>query len=123
MWEGGEVRPRQFQQFLVTAGPLPADGRIVFGAVQGYADGTVEQWTEPSPGPGVPGAPAITLVPQPVDAEPGARPRPGRSAAAPRRARRPARRVSPRPPTRPCGSCWPPSWWCWSPVRRSPTGS
>jgi uncharacterized protein YcnI len=62
VWTGGEVAPKQFEQFLVTAGPLPADGRVVLAAEQGYEDGTVDQWTDPAP-PGWPGAPTIDLVP------------------------------------------------------------
>ncbi len=62
VWTGGEVAPRQFEQFLVTAGPLPPDGRLVFAVVQGYDDGTVDQWTDPAV-PGWPGAPTIDLVP------------------------------------------------------------
>jgi uncharacterized protein YcnI len=63
VWEGGEVAPRQFAQFLVTAGPLPSDGRLVFTAEQGYADGTAERWTDPA-APGTPGAPTVVLVPR-----------------------------------------------------------
>jgi uncharacterized protein YcnI len=69
VWTGGEVAPKQFEQFLVTAGPLPADGgRLVLAAAQGYEDGTVDRWTEPAQ-PGWPGAPTIAISPQP-DAAP-----------------------------------------------------
>jgi uncharacterized protein YcnI len=68
VWEGGEVAPSQFEQFLVTAGPLPSDGRLVFTAEQGYADGSVERWTDPA-APGDPGAPTIVLVPGPAAAQ------------------------------------------------------
>jgi uncharacterized protein YcnI len=68
VWEGGEVAPSQFEQFLVTAGPLPSDGRLVFTAEQGYADGSVERWTDPA-APGAPGAPTIVLVPGPAAAQ------------------------------------------------------
>jgi uncharacterized protein YcnI len=70
VWTGGEVAPRQFEQFLVTAGPLPADGRLVLAAVQGYEDGTVDEWTDPAV-PGWPGAPTIELVPRPGTAPSG----------------------------------------------------
>jgi uncharacterized protein YcnI len=63
VWTGGEVAPKQFEQFLVTAGPLPADGRLVLAAAQGYEDGTVDEWTDPAV-PGWPGAPTIELVPR-----------------------------------------------------------
>lgn len=62
VWTGGEVAPRQFEQFLVTAGPLPTGGRLVFAAVQGYADGTANQWSEPGE-EGLPGAPTVDLGP------------------------------------------------------------
>jgi uncharacterized protein YcnI len=65
VWEGGEVGPNRFEQFLVTAGPLPPDGRLVFTNVQGYADGTEDRWTDPA-APGTPGAPTIVLVPADV---------------------------------------------------------
>lgn len=63
VWEGGRVAPKQFEQFLVTAGPLPEDGRLVLAATQGYEDGTVDRWTEAG-GPDGPGAPTIVLVPE-----------------------------------------------------------
>jgi uncharacterized protein YcnI len=67
VWEGGEVAPKQFEQFLVTAGPLPQDGRLVLTAEQSYADGTVDRWTDPA-APGTPGAPTVVLVPRPAEA-------------------------------------------------------
>ncbi|KAA9155640.1 DUF1775 domain-containing protein [Amycolatopsis acidicola] len=50
--DGGSVRPGEFEQFLVTLGPLPGDGRLTFEAKQTFADGTVAQWgatTAPAP--------------------------------------------------------------------------
>ena len=61
VWEGGEVAPKQFEQFLVTAGPLPPDGRLVFTATQGYSDGSEDRWAEPAAGKGA-GAPTIGIV-------------------------------------------------------------
>lgn len=40
---GGSVGPRQFEQFLITLGPLPSDGRLVLDAVQAYGDGQAER--------------------------------------------------------------------------------
>ncbi len=73
VWTGGEVAPKQFEQFLVTAGPLPAEGgRLVLAAAQGYEDGTVDRWSEPGQ-KGWPGAPMIAIAPDP-DAAPAGRP-------------------------------------------------
>jgi uncharacterized protein YcnI len=58
---GGSVGPRQFEQFLITLGPLPADGRLVLQAVQVYGNGRSEK-SEPTIviGPGnVVGAPPV----------------------------------------------------------------
>ncbi|WP_037160536.1 YcnI family copper-binding membrane protein [Rhodococcoides fascians] len=43
---GAEVLPGQFQQFLLSAGPLPEDDTVSFPAVQTYNDGEVVEWTE-----------------------------------------------------------------------------
>jgi uncharacterized protein YcnI len=73
VWTGGEVAPKQFEQFLITAGPLPAEGgRLVLAAAQGYEDGTVDRWTAPAQ-PGWPGAPTVAITPHP-DAAPAGRP-------------------------------------------------
>lgn len=76
VFEGGAVAPGEFEQFLVTMGPLPADGRLVFDATQNYANGAVARWTAASAGPaitlgsgGAPGAPAAAAA-----GGPGARP-------------------------------------------------
>ncbi len=72
VWEGGEVAPKQFEQFVVTAGPLPpVGGRLVFAATQGYSDGSEDRWTDPAPDDptatsSAAGAPTITLVAGPA---------------------------------------------------------
>ncbi|WP_072805711.1 YcnI family copper-binding membrane protein [Rhodococcoides yunnanense] len=43
---GAEVLPGQFQQFLLSAGPLPEEETVSFPAVQTYNDGQVVEWTE-----------------------------------------------------------------------------
>lgn len=54
VFEGGAVAPRQFEQFLVTMGPLPADGRLLFQATQTFANGAVAHWDETtSPTPAI----------------------------------------------------------------------
>lgn len=66
VWTGGRVGPKQFEQFLVTAGPLPAaGGDLVLAAAQGYDDGSVDRWTAPAR-PGWPGAPVISIAADPA---------------------------------------------------------
>lgn len=48
-WRGGPIPPGGFQRFAVAAGPLPDRGRLVFAALQTYADGEVVRWIEPVP--------------------------------------------------------------------------
>lgn len=43
---GAEVLPGQFQQFLLSAGPLPEEETVTFPAVQTYNDGQVVDWNE-----------------------------------------------------------------------------
>jgi periplasmic copper chaperone A len=40
------VKPGQFQEFEISAGPLPAVDRIVFKALQTYSDGDIVRWIE-----------------------------------------------------------------------------
>ncbi|KQU54032.1 nuclear export factor GLE1 [Rhodococcus sp. Leaf278] len=44
---GAEVGPGQFQQFLLSAGPLPEEETVSFPATQTYTDGEVVNWDEP----------------------------------------------------------------------------
>jgi periplasmic copper chaperone A len=44
---GAAVRPKQYQEFAISAGPLPAPGQIMFPVTQAYSDGTVVSWSEP----------------------------------------------------------------------------
>ena len=65
-WEGGTIRPGEFQEFEISGGPLPDDAdQIVFKAVQTYASGEVVRWieepTEDGEEPELP-APILTLV-------------------------------------------------------------
>lgn len=49
-FEGGPLQPGQFEQFLVSAGPLPEDvDRLEFPAVQTYDNGDVQRWIEETP--------------------------------------------------------------------------
>ena len=46
-WSGGTVDPGEFQDFNVSAGPLPSDvDELAFPAVQTYADGEEVRWIE-----------------------------------------------------------------------------
>ncbi|GAA4445470.1 YcnI family protein [Phytohabitans houttuyneae] len=43
---GSEVKPGQFQEFEVSAGPLPEVDRIVFKALQTYSNNEIVRWIE-----------------------------------------------------------------------------
>jgi uncharacterized protein YcnI len=78
VWQGGQIQPGQFQQFLVSLGPLPKDtGKLAFKALQTYSDGSVVRWIDVPDGSGAePEHPAPTLslvaAAAPVVAEPAA---------------------------------------------------
>ncbi|MCJ0979110.1 YcnI family protein [Rhodococcus sp. ARC_M12] len=60
---GSEVGPGQFQQFLLSAGPLPEEETVSFPATQTYTDGEVVNWDEPMTEDGSePELPAPTLT-------------------------------------------------------------
>jgi uncharacterized protein YcnI len=46
-WSGGEIGPREFQQFLVQAQAPEEPGEYPWRAIQTYADGSVVEWTGP----------------------------------------------------------------------------
>ncbi|MCU1481116.1 MAG: putative rane protein [Subtercola sp.] len=59
---GGGIAPGQFQQFVLSAGPVPDTGSVMFPVHQTYSDGTVADWVDPTPASGVePQNPAPTL--------------------------------------------------------------
>jgi uncharacterized protein YcnI len=48
---GSEIGPGQFQEFDISAGPLPDVDQIIFKVLQSYSDGDVVRWIdEPTPG-------------------------------------------------------------------------
>jgi uncharacterized protein YcnI len=47
-WSGGEIRPQEFQQFLVQAQAPEKPGDYPWRAFQTYGDGSVVEWTGPS---------------------------------------------------------------------------
>ncbi|NUR70723.1 MAG: YcnI family protein [Hamadaea sp.] len=56
------IKPGQFQEFDVSAGPLPQADQIVFKALQTYSDGDVVRWIEvPQDGRPEPDRPAPVL--------------------------------------------------------------
>ncbi|NUO59615.1 MAG: YcnI family protein [Hamadaea sp.] len=56
------IKPGQFQEFDVSAGPLPQADQIVFKALQTYSDGDVVRWIEvPADGQAEPDHPAPVL--------------------------------------------------------------
>ncbi|WP_433608870.1 YcnI family copper-binding membrane protein [Prescottella agglutinans] len=60
---GVSVGPGQFQQFVLSAGPLPEQDQVEFPATQTYSDGKVVQWDQkPNPDGSEPDKPAPTLT-------------------------------------------------------------
>ena len=43
--QGGSVAPHEFETFPITMGPLPANGRLTFHAIQTFANGEVQHLT------------------------------------------------------------------------------
>lgn len=63
IWSGGKVAPDQFQDFTVSADPLPKGiSQLAFKAIQTYSNGDVVRWIDlPQPGQPVPDHPAAVL--------------------------------------------------------------
>lgn len=60
---GTRIEPGQYQDFDISAGPLPAAGTVVLPATQTYSNGTVVAWDQPTPAGGAePEHPAPELV-------------------------------------------------------------
>lgn len=50
VWEGGPLEAGQFEQFLVSVGPLPEDiDALEFPTIQTYDNGDVQRWIEETP--------------------------------------------------------------------------
>jgi len=62
---GAGIRPGEFNEFAVSAGPLPQASSMVFKAIQTYSDGKQVAWIEEPVGGTEPAhpAPTLTLVP------------------------------------------------------------
>jgi uncharacterized protein YcnI len=54
------IRPGEYDEFLVEAGPLPKVDRLEFRVVQTYSDGTVVRWIDP--GQSEHPAPALSIT-------------------------------------------------------------
>ncbi|MBS9374440.1 YcnI family copper-binding membrane protein [Rhodococcus sp. B50] len=57
-----QVGPGQFQQFVLSVGPLPEDDEVAFPAIQTYSDGEVVAWDEIATGDEEPERPAPSLT-------------------------------------------------------------
>jgi hypothetical protein len=76
IWSGGQIAPGQFQDFSVSADPLPQGvSQLTFKAIQTYSNGDVVRWIDVSqpgqPQPDHP-APVLTLSTGPAAASPAA---------------------------------------------------
>jgi uncharacterized protein YcnI len=63
-WTGGKILPGQYQDFSVSADPLPSGvGQLAFKAIQTYSNGDVVRWIDlPQPGQPDPAHPAPVLT-------------------------------------------------------------
>jgi len=63
-WTGGKILPGQFQDFSVSADPLPSGiSQLVFKAVQTYSNGDIVRWIDlTQPGEPAPEHPAPILI-------------------------------------------------------------
>jgi uncharacterized protein YcnI len=60
--KGSQIAPGEYQEFSLSAGPLPDPKEITLPAVQTYSDGEVVEWNQPTPASGAePEHPAPTF--------------------------------------------------------------
>ena len=80
VWTGGTIKPGEFDEFSVSAGPLPTDvTSLQFKAFQTYSDGDVVRWIEDTPAGGAePEHPAPTADADGRQRRVGRRRHPGR---------------------------------------------
>jgi uncharacterized protein len=68
-WEGGTIKPGEFDEFSVSLGPLPDVDSLPFKAVQTYSNGDVVRWIDQAtPGGAEPEHPTPTLTLTPAGA-------------------------------------------------------
>lgn len=60
--DAAATKPDQFQEFEISAGPLPDAKQVVFKALQTYSDGSTVRWIDPWKGSEEPEHPAPVLV-------------------------------------------------------------
>jgi uncharacterized protein YcnI len=61
--EGSAIKPGEYDEFRIAAGPLPSADRLVFRAVQTYSDGSVARWIDlPAAAEPEHPAPVLTIV-------------------------------------------------------------
>jgi uncharacterized protein YcnI len=86
-WTGGKILPGQYQDFSVSADPLPSGvGQLAFKAIQTYSNGDVVRWIDlPQAGQPEPEhpAPVLTLTPAGASTGTGADATAGAQAAPP----------------------------------------
>ena len=84
-WVGGIIAPGQYQDFSVSADPLPAGvSQLAFKAIQTYSNGDVVRWIDlPQPGLPAPDHPAPILALTPAGATAGASPSSGLNGTSP----------------------------------------
>jgi uncharacterized protein YcnI len=82
-WTGGKILPGQYQDFSVSADPLPTGvSQLAFKAIQTYSNGDVVRWIDlPQPGQPAPEHPAPILTLTPAGTPSGASGASGSSAA------------------------------------------
>lgn len=64
-WQGDaahSIKPGEYQEFSISAGPLPGTGTLLFPADQYYSDGSVVHWNQPAAAGTHPEHPAPSLT-------------------------------------------------------------
>ncbi len=121
--KGTQIAPGQYQEFSISAGPLPDPKQLLLPTLQTYSDGEVVSWDEPTPASGEePETPRRSSRWWPPTAARRALPPPTRAAqprpppAAPPRETAPRQRLQSAAPTPPpacsadsasCSASWP----------------
>jgi uncharacterized protein YcnI len=64
IWSGGRIRPGQFQDFTISADPMPTGiSQLAFKSLQTYSNGDIVRWIDlPQPGQPAPDHPAPTVT-------------------------------------------------------------